>query len=166
MDYKELYISGLSIPEVSEKTGIARSTIRFRLKKLGLLRSRKEAICIARDKGRLGTGMLGKKRVFTDEHKDRIRKSKTGVGCGLSKKPNGYIELTMGENKGRLAHVVLIEEKIGRRLFAYECVHHKDGNKSNNDIENLELMTRSAHSRLHALERLENINRDIKGRFK
>jgi len=30
------------------------------------------------------------------------------------------------------------------------CIHHKDGNKSNNDISNLELMTASSHMSHHA----------------
>ena len=32
-------------------------------------------------------------------------------------------------------------------------VHHIDGDKLNNDINNLAVMTRSAHSRLHAQAR-------------
>jgi hypothetical protein len=31
-------------------------------------------------------------------------------------------------------------------------IHHKDGNKSNNSIENLELLSSSAHSLLHSKE--------------
>lgn len=30
-------------------------------------------------------------------------------------------------------------EHIGRRLESFETVHHRDGNKLNNDIKNLEL---------------------------
>jgi hypothetical protein len=43
-----------------------------------------------------------------------------------------------------------MEKHIGRRLSRNEVVHHKDENKSNNDINNLEIMSRSDHSRLHA----------------
>lgn len=61
---------------------------------------------------------------------------------------------------------VLMEEKIGRRLYAHECVHHIDRNKANNEIDNLQLMTRSDHAKLHAIENSTNISRDKKGRFK
>ncbi len=39
---------------------------------------------------------------------------------------------------------------IGRLLLPDEVVHHIDGNKSNNDIKNLQLMSKKEHSRLHA----------------
>lgn len=49
-----------------------------------------------------------------------------------------------------LMHRVIMENSIGRVLKSYEVVHHKDGNKHNNGIKNLELMTISGHSSLHA----------------
>ena len=43
---------------------------------------------------------------------------------------------------------------------------HKDGNKLNNSYENLELMTRSDHARLHATENNRLRKRDKRGRYK
>jgi hypothetical protein len=43
-------------------------------------------------------------------------------------------------------------------------VHHKDFNKLNNDVTNLEVMTRANHTALHA--KLKLIERDELGRFK
>lgn len=48
-----------------------------------------------------------------------------------------------------LLHRVLMENKIGRDLTRYEVVHHIDGNKRNNDLSNLELMSLSDHTRMH-----------------
>lgn len=166
MTESDMYLSGMSIPDVSSKTNTPMSTLRFRFKKLGILRSRSESIALAAKQGKLGGGNRGKKITFTDEWRENISKSKTGVGVGYSVKPNGYIEITMGKNKGRLQHVVLMEESIGRKLFSNECVHHIDHNKQNNLIENLQLMTRAEHSRLHAIENNTNRNRDEKGRYK
>ena len=52
----------------------------------------------------------------------------------------------------RHEHRVVAESIIGRPLKANEVVHHKDGNKGNNDPANLEVLTRSEHARLHFLE--------------
>ena len=160
----DLYIGGMSIPQVSEACGIARSTLRFRFKKLGILRTRVDGVRIAALEGRLSKNK-GVKKVFSDEWKQNISNAKLGVGRGTSKKPNGYIEYTMGEHKGRSVHVVLMEREIGRRLLKSECVHHKNGIRDDNRIENLEVMTRAEHARLHALENIDNRQRCDKGKF-
>lgn len=164
MNYIELYTSGFSIPDISNKLSIPRSTIYFRLKKLGILRSRKDSIILAGTQGKLSTNK-GRKIVFTKLWKDNISKAKKGVGKGFRTNSNGYYEFTMGENKGRHIHVVKMEELIGRRIYRNECVHHKDRNKLNNNIENLELMTFSEHGKLHAKENYKNREKDNKGRF-
>lgn len=48
-------------------------------------------------------------------------------------------------------HYVMFNE-IGRPLQPNECVHHIDRDRSNNKLENLRLMTKSEHAKLHALE--------------
>ena len=53
---------------------------------------------------------------------------------------NGYV----------LLHRVIMENHLGRILDDYEVVHHKDSNKFNNKIENLEVLTNSEHAKLHA----------------
>jgi hypothetical protein len=117
----------------------------------------------------LGVALRGKKRHFSEEHKKKISKGKTGKGKGLSLKKDGYYEITMGENKGRKQHVVIMEKLLGRKIKKGECVHHIDGDKSNNNINNLAFMTVSAHGRLHRFE--DNLagvtyERDEKGRIK
>lgn len=47
-------------------------------------------------------------------------------------------------------HRVLMENRLGRRLHRWEIVHHVDGNKHNDDIGNLEVMTNAQHSSHHA----------------
>lgn len=48
-------------------------------------------------------------------------------------------------------HRVVAEQKIGRRLLKNEVVHHKDEVRSNNDPDNLEVMDKGEHARLHNL---------------
>lgn len=46
-------------------------------------------------------------------------------------------------------HVWLITKQIGRGLTRVEVVHHKNSNKLDNRLLNLQLMTRSEHTKLH-----------------
>lgn len=59
-----------------------------------------------------------------------------------------------------------MEKHIGRYLSREELVHHKDMNRLNDNIENLQIMTRSEHNILHEkikkmLNNLENSTLDL-----
>ena len=61
------------------------------------------------------------------------------------------------ENKLIASEVVLVYRyimacKYGRKLRSDEVVHHIDGNKLNNDVSNLEVLSRSEHNGIHAKE--------------
>jgi hypothetical protein len=69
---------------------------------------------------------------------------------------SGYIVLFKpdhpfcGVKKTVLEHRFIMECKIGRYLTEEECVHHIDGNKANNDPENLMLFNNnSEHIKYH-----------------
>ena len=105
---------------------------------------------------------------MSKETRLKMSRAKTGKGRGFSIKKSGYVEITMGSSKFRSVHVVKMEAVIGRRLRENECVHHIDGNRSNNDLTNLAFMTKAAHSRLHRLQDQmigKNRKRNQKGRF-
>lgn len=46
-----------------------------------------------------------------------------------------------------------MEQKLGRKLLKGEVVHHKDENKTNNEPDNLELMSEFGHKSHHGSKR-------------
>lgn len=55
-----------------------------------------------------------------------------------------------------LEHRLVVERHIGRYLTDDEVVHHIDGNPSNNSIENLAIMSKVEHGKLHQEQRRQS----------
>lgn len=58
-------------------------------------------------------------------------------------------ETTYKKCLGRHAHRRVMENYLGRKLESNEIVHHIDGNRHNNSLSNLTILTRAEHARLH-----------------
>jgi hypothetical protein len=168
VDLAAMYLAGQSIPQIAARTGINRSRVRSELLKAGVtLRSRTEGIRLRDD---LGQHLKGVSREFTPEWKANISSARQKWAdenaVGTSLKASGYVVVTRGPDKDRGEHVVIMEKRLGRHLLPDECVHHIDRDRSNNDPNNLALVTTSGHTRLHRFEdRLEGVERIKNVRF-
>lgn len=76
---------------------------------------------------------------------------------------SGYIQIYVGPDYihqssntssvygGRIReHIYVMQNHLDRSLIKGEVVHHIDGNKQNNDISNLDLLTVQEHNNCHA----------------
>ena len=67
----------------------------------------------------------------------------------------GYRLLYVGSKKPKYIreHIFLIERHLGRALLPGEIVHHLNGNKQDNRLSNLRVMSSADHKRLHDFKR-------------
>ena len=83
---------------------------------------------------------LGRK--LSEEHKKKLSLTHSKPIGTKKTAGGGYIQIKT-ENGWEMEHRVVMEKDIGRKLLPEETVHHRDGVRSNNALENLELWTRN-----------------------
>jgi transposase-like protein len=96
------------------------------------------------------------RRRKTSQKKPKPRKKKERFIAGedrwMIQAPPGYKGKTYIGGRYVYEHRYLMEQKLGRLLGPDEMVHHKNDDKLDNRLKNLEVKTRSGHGRHHGLK--------------
>ena len=113
---------------------------------------------------RIGLARKGAKA--SDEQRQKISSAKKGkirkpskYGGYTKRRSDGYVSVFVPDHPRCNAdglvmeHRLVMEEHIGRYLAEDEVVHHINHNRSDNRLENLQLMTHKEHAALHIRER-------------
>ena len=171
---KQMYVDKeLTVKEISESLGVSVGTVFNRLKKYGISRQKytsrfhSKMSAIKKEWFIYNTSpTLGLKQ--SDEVKARLSRAKTGryfrpskYGGHTKLRKDGYVAIYIPKhphstNDGYvMEHILVMEESIGRYLNPDEVVHHKNHIRTDNRIENLQLMTFKEHARFHMNERWE-----------
>lgn len=74
----------------------------------------------------------------------KLRKAKKGQ--------YGYMYFWVTDGSGIRVHRAVMEAYLGRKLKPTEHIHHIDGDRTNNAISNLQVLTLGEHSRIHRNE--------------
>lgn len=153
----KMYESGMSESDVADVIGGTRGIIRSVLNRnnivrrgtvtdAGRIRMRNAAI------DRIANGIFpdNRGRKWSEEDREKLKKSKKGGRISVR---SGYIYVYSPDHpisKSRVTkyipeHRLIMESHLGRVLDSNEIVHHKNGVKDDNRIENLEIVLRNAH---------------------
>lgn len=97
--------------------------------------------------------------MLTHEPLPLAEKKKNSIGETMKRRFNNHTFFSYGgyfRNGRTTLHRYKYERKYGAILPGFH-LHHKDGNKFNNNLNNLELLTPKEHILLHKKLRLEKI---------
>lgn len=62
---------------------------------------------------------------------------------------HGYERVSIDKNKRVLVHRYVMEQHLGKKLTKDEHIHHKNGNKLDNRLENLQIVSQLEHNLVH-----------------
>lgn len=84
--------------------------------------------------------------------------------AGGTKTPEGYILLAVDGDR-LFAHRAIMEKHIGRKLKSTEIVHHLNGIRDDNRIENLVITDPHSHPRKSFIQQLQERIRELESQM-
>lgn len=159
---EEMYLrKGMSTSEIAQAIGVHRTTVFYNLNKFGIeTRTLKD--------GAIQRVIRGRK------YSHRSGKDSPNWRGGRRITERGYVDIWMPEHQkarrnGYVTEHILVWEKQNGEIPKGFHIHHKNGNKQDNRIENLECMDGKDHLRLipkklEMIRQLEDENSKLKQR--
>lgn len=164
--FVSLYDSGKTIAQISSITGFSRGGVYEKLKDCGTqFRSKGSFGYKHTEEAKARIGAASKKRTCSADQRAKISAALmchfNGLnGYGNVKKQNrGYVlcyapDHPKAHSDGYvMLHTVIAERMIGRYLASNEVVHHINRIRNDNTPQNLIVMDKRAHMKLHMEER-------------
>ena len=164
------YATGIyPIAELAKMHGISSGKMYYLLRDSGCTFTRKRRKPVS-DKERANRSKAQKGKVISEKQRRQISENNScnfnGLnGYGHTKKHNGGYVLAYAPKHPRahkdgyvMLHTVIMERAIGRYLNEGEVVHHINRNKEDNRLENLRLMDKKEHMRMHMKERWNDLS--------
>ena len=168
--------NGESVRMISKSMGINHKTLSCAMKAAGIrVPTREESARFTwKNHKHPHIGKRGPESYIYGKHRspESIEKTKRAISGpnnyhwsgGRKDQSGGYILAYAPDHPHRdkngfvLEHRLVMERSIGRILSDNEIVHHKNGDKRDNRIENLQIMTRAEHALYHMKQRKEREN--------
>jgi len=162
---RHLYIDeGLSSRDIGGLLRVDKTTVLKYLKKYGIpLRPNNGAACKGKKNPRIsaalkGRHFKGKKPSLRKTHKKSIDQ----MGYVVVRVPPDSPFYPMATQGKIREHRLVMAQHLGRCLTPDEVVHHINGDKTDNRIENLQLLTKHNHNSVLQLKHLQEENKQLK----
>lgn len=164
-----------TMKQIADEVGCTAPTILNRLRKAGI-NTRKVHDYPTTDKQReawVRIGEAGKGKLLSSKTREAISKARKGMrlrddytfGGHEKQRNDGYISVYVPDHPNAtkdgyvMKHHLVMEQYIGNYIPVGYVVHHKNGKRNDNRIENLQLMTPGEHASYHMKKRHEERKR-------
>lgn len=146
-EIRRLYLEGNSPSKIASLAGVTPSSVRAKLRKWGIIRSKQEGLllCLSRGEAR------------------RVSGANHYRWKGGEYREHGYVYVSIGKSKHRNRSHIVWEQTHGQPLPKGWVIHHLNGIKDDDRPENLLAMPKNKHDRITlGIDLMEELRKRIR----